>query len=150
MSQANARIAALLTDILADQHVIYMKARNYHWNITGPHFFALHTKFEEIYTLFADQIDEVAERIRTFGEKVPGTMVELVNKSSLTEDPDVNGSESKMAGNLADDLSKLAAKMEKSAMEMQNEFQDEVTAGMLYGYAQGFEKDVWMLKSFLA
>lgn len=87
MSQANARIAALLTDILADQHVIYMKARNYHWNITGPHFFALHTKFEEIYTLFADQIDEVAERIRTFGEKVPGTMVELVNKSSLTEDP---------------------------------------------------------------
>lgn len=55
-----------------------------------------------------------------------------------------------MAGNLADDLSKLAAKMEKSAMEMQNEFQDEVTAGMLYGYAQGFEKDVWMLKSFLA
>ncbi|OQY79311.1 MAG: hypothetical protein B6D45_00985 [Ignavibacteriales bacterium UTCHB3] len=150
MSQANARIAALLTDILADQHVIYMKARNYHWNITGPHFFALHTKFEEIYTLFADQIDEVAERIRTFGEKVPGTMVELVNKSSLTEDPDVNGSESKMAGNLADDLSKLAAKMEKSAMEMQNEFQDEVTAGMLYGYAKGFEKDVWMLKSFLA
>lgn len=150
MSTGNARIASLLKDILADQHVIYMKARNYHWNITGPYFFTLHIKFEEIYTLFATQIDEVAERIRTFGEKVPGTMVEFVSMSSLKEDPNVNADAAAMAKNLAADLTALAKKMKESAMEMQKEFEEEITAGMLYGFAEGFEKDAWMLKSFLA
>lgn len=150
MVNGNERIATLLKNILADQHIIYMKARNYHWNITGPYFFTLHIKFEEIYTQFALQIDEVAERIRTLNEKVPGTMVEFVSMSSLKEDPDRNTDATVMAANLAADLLSLSKKMKESALEMQKEFEDEITAGMLYGYAEGFDKDAWMLKSFLA
>jgi starvation-inducible DNA-binding protein len=150
MANGNEKIATLLKDILADQHIIYMKARNYHWNITGPYFFTLHIKFEEIYTQFALQIDLVAERIRTLNEKVPGTMAEFVTMSSLKEDSNRNTDAVVMASNLAADLLSLSKKMKESALEMQKEFEDEITAGMLYSYAEGFDKDAWMLKSFLA
>ena len=41
--------------------------RGYHWNIKGVNFFALHAKFEEIYTDLITKVDEVAERILTLG-----------------------------------------------------------------------------------
>lgn len=149
MKEADKKIAEMLKSILADQHIIYMKARNYHWNITGHYFFTLHIKFEEIYTQFALQIDEVAERIRTLGEKVPGNMQHFINVSSLSEESGNDTEASLMAKNLAADLTALSGKMTSLAMEMQRDYEDEITAGMLYGYAQGYSKDAWMLNSFL-
>lgn len=149
MKEADKKIAGMLKSILADQHIIYMKARNYHWNITGPYFFTLHIKFEEIYTQFALQIDEVAERIRTLGGKVPGTMQQFINESSLSEDSSDDTEAALMAEYLAKDLKSLSEKMTSMAMEMQKDYEDEITAGMLYGYAQGYSKDAWMLNSFL-
>ena len=52
-----------LNGLLADSTVFYQKLRNYHWFVTGPHFFALHEKFEELYDDWAGKIDEIAERL---------------------------------------------------------------------------------------
>jgi len=67
-------VAQPLNELLADMHVLYVKARNYHWNITGDQFFVLHAEFEKLYDGLAEDIDAVAERIRAIGGTAVGSM----------------------------------------------------------------------------
>ena len=62
-----AEVIDLLSAVLADQHVLYQKTRNFHWNLTGHRFHTLHEFFEKQYTELAEAIDQTAERIRMIG-----------------------------------------------------------------------------------
>ncbi len=57
----------LLQTVTANLSVIYVKTRNYHWNITGPRFHTLHLFFEAQYKELGEAADEVAERIADAG-----------------------------------------------------------------------------------
>ena len=65
-------VAQMLYHLLADEHVLYLKARNYNWNVTGINFQQLHALFQEQYTILEQRIDEIAERIRVLGFFTPG------------------------------------------------------------------------------
>lgn len=67
-------VVALLNATLADEYVLYTKTRNYHWNVTGPHFNDLHKFFESQYEALDGKIDEIAEFVRYTGEKVPASL----------------------------------------------------------------------------
>ena len=56
-----------LNVLLADKHVLYIKTRNYHWNVTGNSFLELHEFFETLYQEGEEHIDLIAERIRKLG-----------------------------------------------------------------------------------
>ena len=64
-------VVDLLQVVLANLNVIYVRTRNYHWNITGPRFHTLHLFLEEQYKELGEAADEVAERIRTLGAFLP-------------------------------------------------------------------------------
>lgn len=66
-------VISILGKILADQYVLYTKTRNYHWNVTGEDFAQYHKLFEEQYSAIDEDIDDVAERVRTLGGKTPAT-----------------------------------------------------------------------------
>lgn len=147
-NEAKFKIAEMLKPILADQFVLYTKARNYHWNVTGNMFFTLHIKFEELYNELAIDIDETAERIRTYGMNAPGTMSEFLKLSELKEE--VEGKypdQFSMANNISFDYDKLAQRINQVAMKIQKEYGDEITAGKLYSVAERYEKHSWLLKS---
>src|SRR4028119_133787 len=74
-----------LNRLLADEHVLYIKTRNYHWNVTGPRFHSLHVFLEEQYTQLAETIDEIAETARQFGGIATGTMREFLEQTRLRE-----------------------------------------------------------------
>ena len=93
------------------------------------------------------EVQKLCDRVAIIKE---GKIVRIDTMSSLKEDSNRNTDAVVMASNLAADLLSLSKKMKESALEMQKEFEDEITAGMLYSYAEGFDKDAWMLKSFLA
>ena len=57
----------ILQNTLADEHVIYIKTRNYHWNIKGPSFLEIHRLLEEQYEVLVETIDQIAERIKKIG-----------------------------------------------------------------------------------
>ena len=76
-------VAAILNQILADEHILYNKTRSYHWNVEGSSFMELHKLYEEQYTALAEIIDEIAERIRTVGHYAEGRLVELLKLSTL-------------------------------------------------------------------
>ncbi|MGB9703010.1 MAG: Dps family protein [Candidatus Kapaibacteriota bacterium] len=142
------KIAEMLKPILADQFVLYTKARNYHWNVRGNMFFTLHLKFEELYIELANDVDETAERIRTYGLTAPGTMSEFLKLSELKEEAEANYPDQiTMANNIANDYNSLASKINIISMKIQKDFSDEITAGKLYGIAERYEKHAWLLKS---
>jgi len=141
----------MLKPVLADQFVLYTKARNYHWNVTGNMFLTFHIKFEELYTELALDVDETAERIRTYGLNAPGTMSEFLNLSGLKEEAPGNyPNQFEMAEKIAADYDFLASRVNEIGFKVQTEFGDEITAGKLYGLAEKYEKHSWLLNSVLA
>src|SRR5581483_5832852 len=79
--------AKLLGGVLADESVLLVKTKNYHWNVVGPDFMELHEFFDGQYGKIAGFVDELAERVRSVGEKAPGTMAEFLKDSGLKEKP---------------------------------------------------------------
>jgi starvation-inducible DNA-binding protein len=75
----------MLSKTLADEHVLYTKTRNAHWNIEGPDFYSVHkfleTQFEEI----DEFIDSIAERIRSLGHYAPATLASFLELTHLKE-----------------------------------------------------------------
>lgn len=151
MKEFNLKSAELLKKILANQYVLYTKARNYHWNVEGHLFRSLHVEFENIYNGLADDIDVIAERIRVFGVYAPGTMSEFLKIADLKEE--IEGkipSQIDMLKNIISDFDFLILELKKASKNFASEFEDDVTAGILFGYIEKYEKLIWMLKSLLA
>lgn len=138
-----------VSEILADLSVLYVKTRNYHWNVTGSQFFVLHEQFEELYNELAGDIDEVAERIRTLGEMAPGTMKEFLELSTLSEEPGQYPEGSEMVKNIVSDLETITTKLNSTAEKYQDEKGDEISAGMFYGIVEKYQKKIWMFKAYL-
>ncbi|MBA4406920.1 DNA starvation/stationary phase protection protein [bacterium] len=135
--------------ILADGFILYTKLRNYHWNVTGPYFYALHATFEQLYDEMALDVDAVAERIRTLGFKAPATLKEYLKLTSLKEDEGNYPHFTEMVNNIADDYESLSVKLNATAKKFQDELNDEVSAGMFYGLVEKYQKHIWMLKAVL-
>ena len=137
-----------LNQLLADATIFYQKLRHYHWNVTGRHFFALHEKFEELYTRWAEAIDEIAERILTV-EGVPvHTLASMVEKATLKEDETVPAAEA-MVTAVEADLQTLHAAM-GALIESAENGEDRGTANLVDGLRDDVEKDLWMLRSWKA
>ena len=78
-------VASGLSRLLADSYTLYLKSHNYHWNVTGPMFRALHLMFEEQYIELRDAVDQVAERIRSLGYPAPGSFSEFTKLTGIPE-----------------------------------------------------------------
>jgi starvation-inducible DNA-binding protein len=145
--QFNTQTADLLKSVLADQFLLYSKSRNYHWNVTGPNFYGLHAVFEKIYDELAEDVDSIAERIRAIGFKTPGTLKEFLELTSINEEPGEYPTQSAMVQNIINDFETLIEKMKSGSNRIQNDFKDDVTAGMFYSLIEKYQKTVWMLKA---
>lgn len=88
ISAANTKgVVAILSRVLADEHVLYTRLRNFHWNVVGMAFGTLHELFQQQYEALAVDIDDIAERIRELGQPAPGTMTEFLKLATLAERP---------------------------------------------------------------
>jgi len=136
-----------LAVLLSDYQVLYMKLRGYHWTVTGPLFFGLHAKFEELYDDAAEKVDALAERLAARGARPPLTLKEQLGLARLKEDagqPSAND----MVRNVAADLETLNGSLR--ALEKAAESAgDAATQNLAQGYADGQEKTIWMLRAFL-
>lgn len=138
-----------LNVLLADEHVLYVKLRNYHWNVVGPTFRSLHELYEEQYTQLATTIDELAERIRALGGHALGTMSEFVDHARLNEVPAEWPDAETMTRNLLDDHEQLVRQLRDDIETAAEKFQAEGVADLLTGMLQMHMQMAWMLRSTL-
>jgi starvation-inducible DNA-binding protein len=132
---------------VANWTVLYTKLHNYHWYVTGRHFFTLHTKFEELYNEAATIIDEFAERILALEGKPVATLKEYLELSSVKE---ATGSENEeeMVQQLHDDFATIVDELH-SAIELAENAEDTATADMLTEVKMSLRKHMWMFKAYL-
>lgn len=142
-----ADIAGGLARLLADSYTLYLKTHNYHWNVTGPQFTALHTLFETHYTELALAVDEIAERIRALGHRAPGSYSEFARLSVIEEDEDQPKASEMVARLVAGQ--ETVARTAREVIAVASDAGDEPTADLLTQRMLVHEKNAWMLRSLL-
>jgi len=146
---ARAAVVDILNRTLADEVVLYVKTRNYHWNVVGSDFGELHKLFEGQYEKIEDFMDDTAERARALGGKALGTLAEYGKATRLKEAPGVYPKASAMLGQLLADHEALIQGLRKDLDTCQAKHGDVGTADYLTGLMEEHEKMAWMLRSYL-
>jgi starvation-inducible DNA-binding protein len=143
-----SEVIKLLNGVLADAHVLYIKTRNFHWNVTGPNFSELHKFLEAQYKQLEAAIDEIAERVRALDGVSLGSMAEFLKEASLKENSGELLDSSKMIGKLLKDHEVVIGKLRKD-VDLCEEQGDMGTSDFLTGLMQEHEKMAWMLRAHL-
>ncbi|MCG8603321.1 MAG: DNA starvation/stationary phase protection protein [Verrucomicrobiales bacterium] len=142
------RVVEILTSVLSNQHVLYIKLRNFHWNLKGPRFHSLHEFFEQLYGGLEKAIDETAERIRMLGGVAPGSMEEFLEHASLKEAAGAITNGDDAISTLVTDQEAVIRDLREFAKETEEECEDQATGDFLVELLQQHVSDAWMLRSF--
>jgi starvation-inducible DNA-binding protein len=148
-AKSREKIIKILNVLLADEFVLYLKTRNYHWNVKGINFKELHGLFQEQYKQLDDYIDDIAERVRQLGGLSVATLTEY-NKLATLKETTTKELEAKiMLKNLLADHESIIRSLRKSVDDITEKLGDAGTADFLTGLMEGHEKKAWMLRASL-
>lgn len=145
----NQKLINFLNQLLSNYFVMYVKLHRYHWYIQGPHFFELHEKFEEMYDVFADDIDEIAERVLMIGGR-PLAVMEKYLKETTLEEATADDTEKEMISQLNKDYKQIVDEIKDMGMPLAEENMDEPTTDLLISLQSKLEKYIWMLTAYQA
>lgn len=142
----NARrdITGALNALLADVFALYLKTKNFHWHVSGPHFRGFHLMFDEQAGQLFAMTDEIAERVRKLGGI---TLHSIGNIARLQRIPDNDADFVDPLGMLAElrsDNQALIASM-RETHELCAEENDVATTSKLEEWIDEAEKRVWFL-----
>lgn len=141
-------VAEALNKLLANEHILYNKTRNYHWSIEGPSFMEFHKLYEAQYNQLAEMIDEIAERIRTIGHFAEGRLKEIVKLADLDE-PAAPTHQSEQIANLEADHEIIINRLRRLISEFDEKYKDIGSSDFATGLLKEHEKMAWMLRSYL-
>jgi starvation-inducible DNA-binding protein len=136
-----------LSKLLADSYTLYLKTRNFHWNVTGPRFNTLQLMFESQYSELALAIDLIAQRIRALGLPVPGSHQQFAALSSIVEETGVPIANDMLRQLVADQ--EVVVRTARAVCKQANDAHDQPSADLLTQRMQLHEKNAWMLRSLL-
>jgi starvation-inducible DNA-binding protein len=94
-------VAEELNKLLADEVVLYIKTRNYHWNIEGHNFYEMHSFYEGQFNQLDEIMDQVAERIRIIGHYTEARLSDYLKLTNLLESPYTNAQNDQLKNLLA-------------------------------------------------
>jgi starvation-inducible DNA-binding protein len=144
-----SNVVAILNTLLADEFTLYARARSFHWNVTGRTFKSDHALFEDEYEMLDGVIDDVAERARALGGKVPARLSDFAKAARLTEMDGTSLSADAMILAMLDGHEGLV-RMLRIDIEVIDDLDDEGTTDFLTGLMEAHEKRAWLLRSHLA
>ena len=141
---ATKDIAAALNGLLADVFALYLKTKNFHWHVSGPHFRDYHLMLDEQSDQLFAMTDPLAERVRKLG----GTTLRSIGHIARTQRVLDNDAEfvepSDMLAELRDDNKTLAANL-RAAHDVCDEHRDIATAGQIEVWIDETERRTWFL-----
>ncbi len=144
--QGRKKIADELRHYLADSYSIYLKTQNFHWNVKGPHFFALHLLFEKQYEELAEAVDKIAERIQALGFFVDASF-SAFQKCCIKEEKKPIPAKKMIEQLISDHESVIRCAREIAGIAEKEK--DEATVDLMSRLLGEHEKMAWMLRSHL-
>src|SRR6202051_4134768 len=141
---ATKNITAAMNGILADTFVLYIKTKNFHWHMSGPHFRDYHLLLDEQ----ADQVfamtDPIAERVRKLGGITIRSIGQIARTQRLLDNDAEYVEPSDMLAELADDNKILAVSL-RQAHNFCDEHGDIATASLIEIWVDETERRTWFL-----
>jgi starvation-inducible DNA-binding protein len=143
-ANASRDLSGALTALLADVYALYMKTKNFHWHVSGPHFRDYHLLLDEQ----ADQIyataDPIAERVRKLGGTTIRSIGHIARLQRISDNDADYVEPQDMLSELREDNLSLVRSL-RSTHDLCDEHGDVATASLIEVWIDEAERRVWFL-----
>jgi len=143
-ADATRDISGALNILLADIFALYIKTKNFHWHMSGPHFRDYHLLLDEQGEQIFAMTDDVAERVRKIGGRTLHSVGEIGRLQRLLDNDAEYVTPLDMLAELRDDNERLAEHM-RATHEVCDTHGDVATASLLENWIDETERRVWFL-----
>ncbi|HET6325188.1 MAG TPA: DNA starvation/stationary phase protection protein [Planctomycetaceae bacterium] len=133
-----------LRKLLADVFALYIKTKNFHWHMSGPHFRDYHLLLDEQSDQIFAMTDDIAERARKIGGTTLHSISEIAREQRLSDNNDEFVAPADMLAELTDDNQALVRSM-RATHEVCDRHNDIATASMLENWIDESERRTWFL-----
>ena len=137
-------ITAAMNGILADVFAIYLKTKNFHWHMSGPHFRDYHLLLDEQADQLYAMTDPIAERIRKLGGRTLRSIGHIARTQRILDNDADYVEPSDMLAELRDDNQLLVANL-RGAHEVCSQHSDSATTSMIEIWIDETERRTWFL-----
>jgi len=133
-----------LNILLADVFALYLKTKNFHWHVSGPHFRDYHLLLDDQATQIDAMSDPIAERVRKLGGNTIRSIGQIKKLQRVLDNDADYVTPDGMLAELRDDNKQLARNM-RNLHELCDEHNDVATASLLENWIDEAEQRVWFL-----
>ncbi len=143
-ANATRDIAAAINGLVADTFALYLKTKNFHWHMSGPHFRDYHLLLDEQSDQIFAMTDPLAERVRKLGGLTLHSIGEISRTQRIADNDAPYVTPQDMLAELREDNAELAKRM-RAAHGVCEEHEDVATASVLEVYIDETERRAWFL-----
>jgi starvation-inducible DNA-binding protein len=141
---ATKDVSAAMNGILADVFALYLKTKNFHWHMSGPHFRDYHLLLDEQADQLFAMTDPVAERIRKIGGATITSIGHISRTQRVLDNDAAYVEPHDMLAELREDNKELAARL-REAHSVCDEHRDVATASLIEVWIDETERRTWFL-----
>src|SRR3546814_7936386 len=141
-SNATKTVAEALNGILADSYALYLKTKNFHWHVSGPHFRDYHLMLDDHATQILATTDLIAERVRKTGNTTLRSIGDISRRQTIKDNDAEYVSPQDMLAELREDNLKLVETL-SAAKEAAGEAQDNATDSLIDDWTDEAEDRAW-------
>jgi starvation-inducible DNA-binding protein len=142
--EAIQEVTEALNGLLADTFALYVKTKNFHWHVSGPHFRDYHLLLDEQAAQIEGSVDILAERVR----KIGGSTIRSIGHIAKLQRVKDNDEEIVLPGDMLCELmadNKAQIQNMREAHKLADEHEDVATASLLEVFIDEAEKRCWFL-----
>jgi starvation-inducible DNA-binding protein len=143
-AQAIGAVSDALNPLLADAFALYLKTKNFHWHVSGPHFRDYHLLLDDQGDQIFAMTDELAERVRKIGGTTLRSIGHVARLQRIKDNNEEFVSAVDMLRELMEDNKAFTANMRK-AHEVAAQNNDSATTSLLENFIDETEKRTWFL-----
>ncbi|MGD9810625.1 MAG: Dps family protein [Sphingobium sp.] len=143
-SNATMSVAQALNKVLADSYALYLKTKNFHWHVSGPHFRDYHLLFDEQATEILATTDLIAERVRKTGNVTLRSIGDIGRHQTIKDNDAEFVSAKAMLEELRNDNLSLIESL-RAVKQAATEAGDNATEGIVDDWTDQAEQRAWFL-----
>ena len=137
-------IAVAMNGILADVFALYLKTKNFHWHMSGPHFRDYHVMLDEQSDQLFEMTDPIAERIRKVGGTTLRSIGHISRLQTIQDNNEAYVTPAAMLAELRDDNKMLGSRL-RDVHEVCDEQRDIASASLIENWIDETERRTWFL-----
>jgi len=137
-------VAQALNQALADAYALYLKTKNFHWHVSGPHFRDYHLLLDDQATEILAVTDLIAERVRKLGETTLRSIGDIARRQQVKDNDADFVPPREMLLELRDDNLRLVQQF-REVKDLADAAKDNATSGIVDEWTDQAEQRAWFL-----